>query len=61
MSNLMTSYAFHELTPRAQDLAIDRYISDPIIHEIQRWQGLGIYDTLLNLDWRFTEHGERVA
>ncbi len=57
----MNSYWFHELTPRAQELATERYISDPIIREIQRWQGLGIYDTLLNSDWRFTEHGERVA
>jgi len=61
MNNSMTSYAFHELTRRAQYLAIDRYTWDETKLEHERFHGMSVSDTFNDLGWRFTEHGERVA
>lgn len=63
----MTSYAFHELTRRAQENAVANYGEEQIVQEMVSEliescdRDLTPRNVFSLLGWRFTEHGERVA
>lgn len=63
----MTSYAFHELTRRAQENAVANYGEEQIVQEMVEElkescdRDLTAKNVFSCLGWRFTEHGERVA
>lgn len=66
--NSMQTYAFHELTERAQDAAYIRY-SQIIDEAVEGLKSLFPNDDpfvflsveLSSMGWRFNEHGERIA
>lgn len=63
----MQSLTFNELTRRAKDLAIARYSEDQAITDlVAKLMDKGIEcetpeHIFLLANWRYTEHGERIA
>lgn len=60
----MQTYTFDELSKRAKGHAVRLYCSDPEILAIldRSPRGYGIVDPAFRaVDWRYTEHGERIA
>lgn len=61
----MQSFTYDELTPRAQDMALERYHEEQIFQEFlaeyEEATEEDLRDYMASLPWRFTEHGERVA
>ena len=69
----MQTYQFHELSERAQDVAMERYHEDQAITEwIAEWEeknkakrGFSEWEAMkrcaILCGWLFNEHGERIA
>ena len=60
----MQTFTFNELSDRAQGIAVRLYCSTPEILEWQEKHGNNygkVTPAFIAIDWRYTEHGERVA
>ena len=60
--NNMQSYTFDQLDERGKSNACELYKNDPLVKDLRsKDHYLSLDSALVQLAWRFTIHGERVA